>query len=365
MRLFGKEWFLLHQTKLLKFANTRLGRHVFGIEQGPGTVVKITPHGFSYLRSIDLKTKRGSVDAYFFTGPVLAQRLHKKLNPFWKFLHFTDWLILDRQSLVPDFGFDAYVEFFTLPGDGIAFDQPISYTPLPADHTWAELKAATSGVPGSTLSTLAYIGAKAGTHSSNFGGLFRAAFMFNTTSGLESGNSPNIMDLRVMPYNVSGPYMLWTGSEQGIVCTNPDLDWEHDKMYSADWDNMGIDTAISEDVLTSTIQAYSWVTLPFNAAGIAAYNNSGITQIGLACIGDQADIEPEYDDAYTYTRIYQVDYSSGQYAPILHVKYSLDIWISHGGLQKDVVGVKINIGDDWKEVANMYINIGDVWKSVN
>lgn len=103
IQVFSKEWFELHQTNILRLANTRLGKRFFGI----GTDI---PKGKKLLEMLpDNMTWAdgdGSFSTDFRSGPQFAKRLYYGFKPLWWAMHGWDFMFGGLSQKL-DFGFST------------------------------------------------------------------------------------------------------------------------------------------------------------------------------------------------------------------------------------------------------------------
>lgn len=115
-QVFDKNWFKKHQSKLVWFANTKLGRWVLGfneerMEAARGKIFEIGPN---YIKRATRITEQGELEvkASFLIGPQFAEKLYAFFKPVWWTMHFFDWLLLDRYSWANQlsFGFSTLAQ---------------------------------------------------------------------------------------------------------------------------------------------------------------------------------------------------------------------------------------------------------------
>src|SRR5690606_27624036 len=114
--VFSKSWFLKHQRKLLRFANTRLGRYILRIHGkrsgvGKQKIVRIEPNAIWWgVKDLGEKVE---VTAEFRSNNKFALRLYHAFKPVWWTMHFIDWLLLDRFQFLNrfNFGFATLVQY--------------------------------------------------------------------------------------------------------------------------------------------------------------------------------------------------------------------------------------------------------------
>lgn len=84
-------------------------------------------------------------------------------------------------------------------------------------------------------------------------------------------------------------------------------------------------TKYASDILYSSVSENSWLSIPFNASGIAAINNlGGYTKVGLRIATDYNNIEPSFGSyAQTYYTIRTADYGI-DYRPYISIVWKYE-----------------------------------------
>lgn len=97
--VFSKDWFKQNQSKLLRFANTFIGRKILGIKKK--SINKIDPSSIHFKEN-------GKQYAEFRTKNIYALRLYKKLKPLWHLLHAWDMAVANNLKPQLNAGFDTF-----------------------------------------------------------------------------------------------------------------------------------------------------------------------------------------------------------------------------------------------------------------
>jgi hypothetical protein len=359
VQVFSREWFRYHQVKLVRFANTFFGKMVFGLDR-KDQVIAITPRTVTTLVGIDVKNRVIKCQNKGYLENLYASRLRQRLSPVWATMHLIDWLALDRQQLIPDFGFATY-------GPADQYDEGDKY------HGW--IRSTGPNLSWSTLRTgnnLAIDKTNAPTYctlsndaAANCYDLMYRGFMIWDHSSIVSGATVTNVNFSVKAYTLN-PEDVWDiNSNQDVVLTkfNPS---DPENLVANDWSNF-IGTQIytklydwngSAYIPTPTTASYYDHTIANNSITV-----NGTSSWGLMLRGDFDNVTPlgSGNDDNTDLNLYgniddyallTVTYISG------HVKVNIgDVW-------KDIESIQINIGDSWKTLAELKINIGDVWKDI-
>lgn len=362
-QVFSKEWFDRHQAKLVRFANSVVGRFVFGIPNVP--VIGISPAGYSFIKGVNLKDKTLLCECRATTDAVYARRLRTYGAPVWWTAHFIDWLALDRQTLVPNFGF-ATLTKESAAGSSYCWDA--HFIGATGDSTGVALATmrGTGGywtVSATALNTsLGYIAA--GVSAGYVTTLKRSGFLFDTTT-IAKAALIYTATLNLTEAGVAASIKPWTTGDDNDLLFIPFAPASTSVPTYTDFNNY---TALVRGTV-------SWV-----GTGSSGWNNvlsgggnitldtriiekADVTGIMSLFRGDMAGVAPIINsNNYCYHTVNSQDAPSGH--PVLTVTYTYPIEINVGDSWKDVVSMKINVGDAWKEISDFDINISDVWKTV-
>lgn len=367
IQVFGADWFQRHQLKLVRFANTRLGRSVFGIPNVP--VIGISPAGYSFIKNLDLKNQRVICACVSGTNSEYANRLRKYGSPLWKVLHFLDRWILERQQIVPDFGFYTLTAY---PAAGLNPYYDTSYRASLESDTWANVRNSAFnpdemgyGVDDEVLYT---------TFSSDlvtaweYRAFMRLGVNFDTTS-IGPLASIALAQLKMTPTGNVSTANFWSNSiYQDLVVANYSpasisaLDGADAKTYGStlhggisylgagSWPSCYGLTANVEKVISLSVEAVK-KALP--------------TSLMVMFRGDNTNTPPDlYPGTNKNSNSYWISADHDHNKPTLYAEYEYRILINIADSWKDVKEIYINIGDSWKSLSSLNINIGDVWKTV-
>jgi hypothetical protein len=354
MQVFSKEWFKEHQFKLVRFANTFFGKMVFGIGLRD-QVMGITPSSVTTLDAIDFK--RGAIKGKFsgHSSNIYAARLSKRLSPVWASMHFIDWVALDRQQLIPDFGFVTYTY-------GTSESPDYGYFSKSGDKSaWSTLRDATTAPIYQTNYHMHIILEEDETTASKWDQLVRGFITYDTTN-IPSGANVLSASLTIDGHIIIADDVWGTNSNQDIMLTegtpaNPanvvadDFDQFigttlYTKLYDWNGSSFSPDPAseneISIDISAVQVNDYSCFGFVYRGD----YNN--VTPLGTGT-GRACNVGFQWNNNDT---LLTVEFTAE------HVKINIgDSW-------KVVESIQINIGDSWKTLAELKINIGDVWKDI-
>lgn len=98
MQVFSKTWFLSNQKRIVKFANTFVGRLVFGVPYK--NITQVLPHAITWREGNKFKTDVRTREEF-------GKRLYYKLKPLWYFIHGWDMLVANNLNEKWNYGFDT------------------------------------------------------------------------------------------------------------------------------------------------------------------------------------------------------------------------------------------------------------------
>ncbi len=364
MQVFSREWFERHQLRLVRFANSELGRNVFGIPKAP--VIGVSPAGVSIISGLDLKHERLICECRAQSKNVYARRLRKYGAPLWWTLHALDSMILDHQRLVPNFGFLTLSDVKSAVGSAYCYDCIFTAT-------------AGAGAPGLPIGTVrgssvywavdagslsAYLGMiSSGTTAGNVTGLRRSGYLFDTTSIGRAGKV-SAVSLFLTESGAASVEAPWATSTNNDLVFVPFAPASLSSPVVNDFDNF---TASPLAIVAWTGAGNYWGS-PFSGGASISLSISTVipaveTKIMSMFRGDMNNSAPGATSGYTvHYYVASRDNTSGH--PQLTVTYSYPVKVTIGDSWKDVSRVRVNIGDDWKDLSALKVNIGDVWKVV-
>lgn len=180
MQVFSKDWFQVHQAKLLRFANSKIGRWILCINGdqssvGDSKIVRIDPNAITWVNK---KSKRKAyLTTEFRTNDKFARRLFYAFKPVWYLLHFLDWLVFDRVNPAYGFGFATLTQY---PGS-IGVDNPCDgfMRRSGVDETFATIIA---GAGNATFNTDILVRLFANAVSNHYQNVTRSIFCFDTSA---------------------------------------------------------------------------------------------------------------------------------------------------------------------------------------
>lgn len=185
IQVFSKNWFELHQAKLLRFANSKIGRYILRIhgkrsDVGENKIIKILPHAITWVSG----EKNGETIycTEFRTSPKFANRLYYAFKPIWWTMHFLDWLMLDRFEFAGkySFGFDSLTAY---PDAGTGSTTVDGYVQRgTVDETFGTIRGGAGNGSGATDTGFNAPSLSASSTTDQFSRLRRAIFTLDTSA---------------------------------------------------------------------------------------------------------------------------------------------------------------------------------------
>lgn len=111
VQVFSKEWFILHQPKLVWLANTRYGRSLLGFNLDE-EITEVYPNG------VIAKLEDNKYAFEFRTHNKLAKRLYYNWKPVWQAFHWFDMNVANKIVPLLNLGFDSFGDIFPDAGSG-------------------------------------------------------------------------------------------------------------------------------------------------------------------------------------------------------------------------------------------------------
>lgn len=211
--VFDLHWFRKHQTTLLAFANTKIGRYLLCINGkksavGDNRILKIEPNAIYWQ-------KNDKYVAEFRTQHKYAQRLYYGFQPFWEFAHFWDTIFANNWKPNWNVGFDTLIQF---PGS-IGTDNPVDgYTQRGVvDESLATIRSGAGQSANITDTSGGFPEMTTSSTNPNFRQLTRTMYCFDTTS--LAGSS--VLSATLSLYGDTSANQLGGAPEIDIVGTTP------------------------------------------------------------------------------------------------------------------------------------------------
>lgn len=268
IQVFSKDWFALHQKKLLWFANTSIGRYVLRIHGkrssvGNRKIKAIIPNAIAW------ELEDGQIQAEFRVHDKFAKRLYYTFKPVWYFMHFLDWLVLDRFEIAYKYNL-GFLTLTAYPASGAnsPVDGHIINEQLNAVG-WAATIAAADGTSASDTDTA--ITCK----NYNVGGSYRCqrVIVLWDTSALTSS--------AVISAAVASFWLVTNTAPAAFnvrLCTSTPA--SDAAVGTADFDQVG-STAQATDYPSSSFTNGAYNDMTLNATGLSNISKTAITKFGI------------------------------------------------------------------------------------
>lgn len=300
--VLDKKWFEKHQNKLLFLINNRftkyLARKVIDIDY-KGEIESINPSGFIRKKENEKVLRTHSKDVYGYA-------IYKAIKPVLWFLHFIDWLILDRYEPIPSFGYDVLTSYSDASPETDTVDGRVRNT---SGATWNDIVTAASGTFANhttTAGTLSYNG------SPDSLWLERRPCTYDTSS-LGSGASISAAKLVLYVNNKIGTDTSANSTLHVVSCS---LANDND-VVTGDWDGFGSTSFGS--VAESVWSGYGLMDFDLDSNGIDNISLTGISGFGYRIGFDLNNTEPSGTNGIQYTN---VESATPSWRPYLEVTYT-------------------------------------------
>src|SRR3990167_2684982 len=270
IQVFSKEWFELHQDKLLKFANSCVGRRVFRLKNNlpkGEKLVRITPESSHYHKDGD------EYVATIYGPDMYAYWLYQTFKPMWWSLHFWDWLIADRFR--PMEVFSAQFDTLTVsPAAGA--NSPIDGDTgrVTVDETLTDIRAGAGNTSSATGDAGVFLNVRASTTTDQWSQIRRPHYCFDTSS-IGASATVSAADFKMYFQGAAPTTLGITPSvyivESTIASTSAIADSDYGNVGSTSWGNLAYASYVAD-----TRNA-----IAMNATGYGAINKTGITKIAM------------------------------------------------------------------------------------
>lgn len=282
---FDRQWFEKHQTHLVRFANSRIGRrffHTWRAYKIPADfrIMAITTNAVcGDYRVADGKLHKTWV---FGTGDYYAGCFEKAYAFLVKFLPpIVAWKIAEPAAFLFPFLAIASTEFNTESGDGYVMKDEAGF------DTWANIRGAASGSAstsdaGATCATL-----WSGTSSNTWRRIARGHFGFGTAA-LDDAETISVAVFSLFCYTggTSDGFNQALGVVESTMASNT-------TPVGDDYNNFGT-TRFASDIDIGSITENAYNDFNLNASGIAAINKTGYTKFCTRLSGDIDNAEPTW-----------------------------------------------------------------------
>lgn len=278
IQVFSKDWFALHQKKLLWFANTFVGRYVLRIHGKRSSVGKhkikaIIPNAIAW------ELEDGQIQAEFRTRNKFARRLYLAFKPIWYFMHFLDWLVLDRFEMAQkySFGFATLTAYPDPDVETVSVDGYVLNIQLLAVG-WASVRSAATGTDFADNGTSSFL-SRCLNNDTEYS-IRRTFFLFDTSSLTAAANvSAAVLSIYVTAVSASSAY------NTRLVTTTPA---SNTALAIEDYDQVG-STAQATDVASGSVTTSAYNDWTLNATGLSNVSKTSITKFGFR------DVEHDID----------------------------------------------------------------------
>ncbi len=274
MIVFSRQWFELHQSKLLRFANSWIGRRTLRIhgdrsDVGKHKITRIEPHAITWAEGGNLKTE-------FRTHAKYSKRLYHAFKPLWYVAHAWDIGIANNLNTALNVGFDTLIKY---PDASPEINTVDGFVERNGVNELFNIISAGAGNYASTNNTSRLVGVIASSTANQFETLSRALMTFDTTT-IDSSSTVTSASLSL--------YGQFRSSDLGatdltVVSSTPA---SNNSLASSDYSNLGSTSFGSVSYSAYSTSSYNDITL--NASGLSNVTKAGISKFGLRIEWDRA-----------------------------------------------------------------------------
>lgn len=320
--VFYSGWFNRNQEKLLKFANSWIGRRILCIngkrsDVGRNKIFKIEPH------AIHWKNSDGTCSVEYRSHAKFAKRLYHFFRPVWETMHFFDMQFANRFAPQLNLGFDtltvypdANPESTTVDGGTWLFDSG-------TDRSWATLIATGANNVSDTSATMSFGQFVGSTTTNTWWGMYRSFFLFNTSS---LGALAVISSATVSVFGSAKQNTSPADANFNVYSSNPA---SNTSLSTSDHGSLGT-TAFSSNISYSAWSTSGYNSFTLNGSGLAAISKTGITKFGGRSTADAANSMPAWSAfCNQHVQFYTADQGGTGNDPRLVVNYSVQATVTN------------------------------------
>jgi hypothetical protein len=315
-KVFNDDWFQKHQGTLLSWLNgswlkRKISRHALRID-APEHLVEITPK--HYVVTLGDNVYR----ADFRSHPKYAKRIYYSLFFYWWFLHFLDWLVVDRLLSQHSFGL---AELTVAPADGEGGTTCDGYAArvVTVGTTLSSIRtgSGTSKSNTTTAGVLSRITCHADTDE--YYAVRRAGFSFDTAAlGAGATITEAILHLYSTDTYHVNTYDTVDGSLNVVAFTPADPG----NIATTDFNSFGTTVFVTKSY-DDYVVSNGYKTFTLDATGIAALSKTGISVLGVRIGSDISGTGITWKaDADLAVGVRWVDYTGTASDPKLVITYT-------------------------------------------
>lgn len=314
--VFGKDFFQVHQIKLLKFANSWIGRYILKINGNKSSVGKYK------IRKIEPNAIWWTAGRYrkveFRTHNKYSKRLYYAFYPVWWLMHQWDTLFANNFEPAWNLGFDTLTVYPDAHTESTSVDGYVGRIQF-GTESFSTLRSG-NGTDVNDTGTSLYCGLFSHTDSNNWRHIFRAITLFDT-SALTSSASISSTTLSV---NSTGGGASYKNFSQSINITSSDPA-SNTALATGDYAiaKFGSTKFSDTSIAIATFNDSGWRDFAFNASGISAISKTGVSKFSYRYTGDIDNSAPTWaSNTEAYSPCYSADQTGTTSDPKLVVTYT-------------------------------------------
>lgn len=288
--VFGKEFFNLHQERLLKFANSWIGRYILKINGDKSSV------GKHKIRRIEPNSIWWTAGRYrkveFRTHNKYSKRLFYAFYPLWWLMH--EWDILFANNLIkidfkPAYNWNLGFDTLTVYPDANPETNSVDGVVLVQDaSSWANARAGTGSLYAQDSETSNHFCRSLKNSAVNWH-ISRGVLLFYTA---DLPTSPTISSAILSVKDTSADLRNADGDTVDIVSSNPA---SNTALATGDFGSFGA-TSFASIAFSAWNSSGTYNDFTIDATGIATISDSAVTKFGARSRRDIANSEPTGDN---------------------------------------------------------------------
>ncbi len=315
IQVFSKDWFKLHQARLLWLANTEYGRDVLCINGkrssiGKNKIVGIEPNAITWMNEL------GQLSTEFRINNKFGRRIYYSYKAIWEAMHWFDMKIANPFIPAWNLGFDTLTAYPDADPETSTVDGATGR--IIVDETWATFRSGVGNHSPADGATLDVANLNASTTSDQWKSMQRGVALFDT-SPIDTGE---IKDATLSFFGSAKFNDFASAPDSTIVSASPASNTD---LVDADYNiaNFGTTEFASRITYASwSTSAYNDFTL--NASGEGNIDKSGISKFGARSDWDLDNSPPTWGSNDTaYMRAHSADAAGTSNDPKLVVNYAL------------------------------------------
>lgn len=311
--VFGKLFFIDHQSKILKLANSWIGRKILCIDGkksdvGKNEIIKVEPNAITWREDKEYKTE-------FRTHNKFSKRIYHAFKPLWYLFHAWDTLLANNLEPAWNLGFDTLTVYPDADTETSTVDGRVAQSGGTSD-SWSSRRSGAGNYFEDNTSPANAPLAQAHTTTNNWQFLSRGIFLFDTSSlpdgsTISSATFSNYVTTRQTTSNVG----------VNVVSSTPA---SNTALVNGDYTQTG-STKFSTVIRVNDMSTNAYADFALNASGLTNISKTGISKFGTRLEEDLDNSSPTWSsNALMGTQISFAEHTGTTQDPKLVVIYTTE-----------------------------------------